>query len=139
MYRPIHSTKGETTHEDSRNDAQDERCEAEEKEVSKGEGATSKGRNSEEGHQTEMPHLDAVIPAKATSDHLRQMLQSLLADRFKLTVHREKRQSQEYVLRVAKGGPKLKPASGTEEPPHILRKTRAPQVLQSKKFREKRA
>ena len=36
-----------------------------------------------------------------------QMLQSLLADRFKLSVHQETRQLPVYALVVAKGGPKL--------------------------------
>jgi uncharacterized protein (TIGR03435 family) len=40
-------------------------------------------------------------------DKLRLMMQSLLADRFKLTVHRESRTGQVYRLVVAKGGQKL--------------------------------
>lgn len=45
---------------------------------------------------------------KADPDQLRLMLQSLLADRFKLALHRETRQSNIYALVVAKGGPKIK-------------------------------
>jgi uncharacterized protein (TIGR03435 family) len=41
---------------------------------------------------------------------LRLMLQSLLADRFKLTLHRESVTRPVYKLVVAKGGPKLQPA-----------------------------
>jgi bla regulator protein blaR1 len=37
----------------------------------------------------------------------RRMLQALLADRFKLTVHRETKELQEYSLVIAKNGPKL--------------------------------
>jgi uncharacterized protein (TIGR03435 family) len=40
---------------------------------------------------------------------LRQMLQSLLADRFKLAVHREMREKPVYALTVGKGGLKVKP------------------------------
>jgi uncharacterized protein (TIGR03435 family) len=36
------------------------------------------------------------------------MLQTLLADRFKLVLHRESREMQVYALVVAKGGPRLK-------------------------------
>lgn len=39
--------------------------------------------------------------------HLRLMLRTLLADRFKLALHRESRDADTYVLTVAKGGPKL--------------------------------
>ncbi|HEX4274749.1 MAG TPA: TIGR03435 family protein [Bryobacteraceae bacterium] len=45
---------------------------------------------------------------KASSERLRATLQSLLADRFALKVHRETKQLPVYVLAVAKGGPKLK-------------------------------
>lgn len=65
-------------------------------------------------------NAQAANPAKATADQLKQMLQSLLADRFQLAVHREKRQSQEYVLRIARNGPKFKAVSGEEEAPHII-------------------
>ena len=40
----------------------------------------------------------------------RHMLQALLADRFKLTLHRETKQLGTYVLVIAKNGPKLKEA-----------------------------
>jgi len=39
------------------------------------------------------------------------MLQNLLADRFKLAIHREMRDSSVYALVVAKGGPKFKEAA----------------------------
>jgi uncharacterized protein (TIGR03435 family) len=39
---------------------------------------------------------------------LNSMLQALLADRFKLAVHRETKETSGYALVVAKGGPKLK-------------------------------
>jgi uncharacterized protein (TIGR03435 family) len=43
-----------------------------------------------------------------TKDQLRQMLQTLLADRFQLKVHREARETPVYELVVGKNGPKLK-------------------------------
>jgi uncharacterized protein (TIGR03435 family) len=46
---------------------------------------------------------------KAEQEQRREaMLQALLADRFKLKVHREPKQVPDYELVVAKGGPKLK-------------------------------
>lgn len=45
-----------------------------------------------------------------TKDDFRQMLQSLLVDRFKLALHREMREMPVYALVIGKGGPKLKPA-----------------------------
>lgn len=49
--------------------------------------------------------------AVPTSDEFRQMLQLLLADRFKLTLHREMREMPVYALVVGKNGPKLKPSA----------------------------
>ena len=48
--------------------------------------------------------------ASATRDEIRGMLQTLLAERFKLAVHRETRQAASYSLVLAKGGLKLKEA-----------------------------
>lgn len=44
---------------------------------------------------------------RVSRDQLRLMLQSLLADRFQLTMHRESKVRSVYRLVVAKGGPKL--------------------------------
>jgi uncharacterized protein (TIGR03435 family) len=50
----------------------------------------------------------AENPATATREQLRQMLQTMLADRFKLTLHREFRDDQGYALHVGRRGAKLK-------------------------------
>jgi uncharacterized protein (TIGR03435 family) len=42
---------------------------------------------------------------------MQQMIQTLLADRFALTFHREQRELPVYAIVVAKGGPKLTPAA----------------------------
>jgi uncharacterized protein (TIGR03435 family) len=52
----------------------------------------------------------AKVPAGATQNDLRVMLQDLLAERFALKVHQESRAAAGYLLRVGKGGPKLKPS-----------------------------
>ncbi len=44
----------------------------------------------------------------ADDDKLRLMLQTLLADRFGLRVHREQKEQQVYSLTVARNGPKLR-------------------------------
>jgi uncharacterized protein (TIGR03435 family) len=49
------------------------------------------------------------LPWEEGKAEKRQMLQSLLADRFKLTFHRETREMPVFALVVAKGGPKLLP------------------------------
>ena len=48
-------------------------------------------------------------PGDTTREQLQKMLQNLLAERFRLELHRETRQLPTYTLVVAKDGPKLKP------------------------------
>jgi len=50
----------------------------------------------------------------ARPDEMLRMLRALLEDRFKLVVRRETREAPVYVLTVAKGDPKLQPASVSE-------------------------
>ena len=50
--------------------------------------------------------VDARSSADTTPDQVLRMLQSLLSERFKLTVRREQRDLPVYELRQAKGGPK---------------------------------
>lgn len=57
--------------------------------------------------------IEARPPAGYTSAQRQPMLRNLLADRFKLQVHREKRSVTGYSLRVAAGGHKLPVATGT--------------------------
>jgi uncharacterized protein (TIGR03435 family) len=58
--------------------------------------------------------FDIIAKAEApVGEHiLMTMLQGLLADRFKLTLHRETRSVQAYILEVAKNGPKLAKGDG---------------------------
>jgi len=48
---------------------------------------------------------------RTNGQRLREMLRSLLEDRFKLAVHNETREQTVLLLKVAKGGPKLKEIS----------------------------
>ena len=50
---------------------------------------------------------DGAAPVKLTKAQRRQMLQTLLADRFRLAVHNETKDAPIYELVVAKGGPNL--------------------------------
>ena len=51
----------------------------------------------------------ATLPPETTRERFQAMLRNLLAERFKLQVHRETRDLTGYSLTVAKSGPKLKP------------------------------
>lgn len=66
--------------------------------------------------------IQATLPQGASPDQLPAMLQSLLADRFGLTLHHSVQQLPVYSLVVGKDGPRLAPASpvpapGTPPPP----------------------
>ena len=50
----------------------------------------------------------ANLPAGATKEQVPQMLQQLLAERFKLVVHSDNKEQKVYALVVAKGGAKMK-------------------------------
>lgn len=52
--------------------------------------------------------INAKIDGNPTDEQMRVMMQSLLADRFKLQVHRDTKEMPCYALVVAKGGSKLK-------------------------------
>ncbi len=75
----------------------------------------------------------AKVPVGTTKDAFRTMLQSLLVERFKLVVHREKKEMPVYELTVAKNGPKfresvpkdaLKDAPKEDGPPGQLQRDR---------------
>jgi uncharacterized protein (TIGR03435 family) len=57
----------------------------------------------------------AKAPGTATEDDLRQMMQALLAERFKLAVHRQSKETAAWILSVGKGGPKFQESDGEGE------------------------
>lgn len=57
---------------------------------------------------TERFELNATMPPETTREQFRLMLQHLLTERFKLTIHRETKDLPMYSLAVARNGPKLK-------------------------------
>ncbi len=54
--------------------------------------------------------ISAKLPPGASADQIPEMLQALLAERFKLEIRREQKEQSVYALVVGNGGPKLKPA-----------------------------
>jgi len=67
---------------------------------------------------TELPpgfEIVAIMPPETTKDQFHVMLQNLLVERFKLTMHRETKELPMYALVVAKGGPKM--TESKEVPP----------------------
>jgi uncharacterized protein (TIGR03435 family) len=55
------------------------------------------------------------LPARERTDRIRLMLQTLLADRFKLAIHRETKDLPVYALMIAKNGPRLQRAKLAEK------------------------
>jgi len=64
------------------------------------------------GAMSERFDVLAKMPEGATKDQVPEMLQALLADRFKLAIHHDSKERPVYALVVGKGGSKLK-----ESPP----------------------
>jgi uncharacterized protein (TIGR03435 family) len=62
--------------------------------------------------------ITAKSDGVASKDAMKEMMQSLLAERFGLVFHREKRELKSFALVVAKNGPKLTQAAEDEEPFH---------------------
>jgi uncharacterized protein (TIGR03435 family) len=70
---------------------------------------------------TERFDISATLPDGAARAQLPEMMQALLADRFKVKVHNDKKEFPVYALLVGKGGSKLKesppgPAADKDEP-----------------------
>jgi uncharacterized protein (TIGR03435 family) len=61
--------------------------------------------------------VEGKFPAGVTEDKVPEMLQAMLAERFKLTIHRDTKEHGIFALVPGKGGPKLKAADLGEGPP----------------------
>jgi uncharacterized protein (TIGR03435 family) len=67
--------------------------------------------------------VEATMPPGTTEEQSRQMMETLLADRFKLEAHWEKKDMPIFVLVIGKGGFKLKPSDPAKDapiPPHSI-------------------
>jgi uncharacterized protein (TIGR03435 family) len=67
--------------------------------------------------ETERFDITAKADGPADEDTMKRMLQSLLADRFGLSFHREPREMKVVLLTVANGGAKLTPAAAPDAKP----------------------
>jgi uncharacterized protein (TIGR03435 family) len=78
--------------------------------------------------KSELFDVDAVAasPERTTERELYAMLQTLLADRFKLRIHRGHKDVQGYALVVAKNGPKFKPDTSGDEHGSLVPTGRTP-------------
>jgi uncharacterized protein (TIGR03435 family) len=61
--------------------------------------------------------IEATVPAGTTDEQARQMMQTLLADRFKLVVHWENKDTPIFALVTGKGGFKLQPSDPAKDLP----------------------
>jgi uncharacterized protein (TIGR03435 family) len=66
--------------------------------------------------ETDRFDVIAKAPANTPPEAVKLMLQALLADRFKLVVHKDTKPIQGFVLTAGKGKPKLREADGSGEP-----------------------
>jgi uncharacterized protein (TIGR03435 family) len=66
---------------------------------------------------TERFDVLAKLPEGASREQVPEMLQALLAERFKLAVHRESKEHAVYALVVGKNGPKLKESAPDADAP----------------------
>jgi uncharacterized protein (TIGR03435 family) len=62
-------------------------------------------------------NIQATMPDGATEKQVPQMLQALLAERFKLVIHHDTKEHSVMALVVAKGGPKMKESEPDQPPP----------------------
>jgi uncharacterized protein (TIGR03435 family) len=61
--------------------------------------------------------IQAKMPEGATKEQVPEMLQALLAERFKLVIHRDTKEHSVYALIVGKNGLKIKPSEPEAPPP----------------------
>ena len=66
--------------------------------------------------ETERFSISAKVPEGATKEQFLQMLQNLLAERFKMAAHREQKEMAVLELQIGKGGSKLKESTAEPAP-----------------------
>ena len=73
--------------------------------------------NAPEWLDSQCYDIAAKLPEGASKEQIPAMLQALLAERFRMTVHKEIRRDRVYALVVAKSGPHLKESKGQSDRP----------------------
>lgn len=79
------------------------------------------------GNHANTYEVEATMPPNTTTDQARQMMQTLLAERFKLATHWEAKDMSVYALVVGKDGFKLKPADPNASPTYATAMGPCPQ------------
>jgi uncharacterized protein (TIGR03435 family) len=74
----------------------------------------------------------AENPSTVTVQQLRQMLRTMVQDRFKLVSHSESQELSGYALMVARNAPKLKEASGPQEGPRAFANDKGQIIIKGK-------
>lgn len=64
--------------------------------------------------------LAATIPAGGSATQLPEMMRAMLADRFKMAMHRETKELPVYELGVARGGAKIQPSTAAAAAPETV-------------------
>jgi uncharacterized protein (TIGR03435 family) len=79
--------------------------------------------------ETERYDVNAKAPEGTAPPQIREMLQNLLLERFKMTVHREQRDATVYFLTVGKNGHKMKESAPDPNPPPPAENAGAPPMI----------
>jgi uncharacterized protein (TIGR03435 family) len=82
--------------------------------------SNSDGRSNDLFEGRMLFDISARAGNEAPKEQIRLMLQMLLADRFKLTVHKESRSESVYKVVVAKNGPKFQESKNTDGEPSVV-------------------
>jgi uncharacterized protein (TIGR03435 family) len=75
-------------------------------------------------------NIHAKLPPGASEEQVPQMLQALLAERFKLTFHRDRKEQNAYALVIGKDGSKLEPSPPDDPKPADTPVTARPDPVQ---------
>jgi uncharacterized protein (TIGR03435 family) len=76
----------------------------------------------------DMFDITASVPEGAAKEHVQVMVRNLLAERFQMSAHVEKRDLPSYVLTVGKGGPRMNVSVAPDPPPRPKTTTPAPGI-----------